>query len=174
MERITRFYRGYDCINFECINDSNRCSPGAGGSHGMHGLDIVFYVNGLKGAVYFTLFTGWTPQDTQIIHYSNNLGVTPAKLGYISKEPIFNHQEIKKEKIDFLDINGYYEDFSGSNSKDAYFTLVNGGDDALWNFLEQYYRYTFLEGFDYPDVVKYPKKKRKLNNSKHLAKKNEM
>lgn len=160
MERITRFYRGHDCINFECINDSNRCSPGAGGSHGVHGLDIVFYVNGLKGAVYFNLFTGWLPQDTQDFPAINNLEAMPASLGHISKEPTYKCQEIRKEKIDFLGINEYYEGYSGLNAKDAYFTLVNGGDDALWNFLEQYYRHTFLEGFDYPNVVEYSKKKR--------------
>lgn len=164
MKRITRFYRGYDCINFECINDSNRCYPGGGGSHGLHGLDIVFYVNGEKGAVYFILSTGWLPKSEPTNEYID-FGKSepyPVSLGYISKEPFYSYQEKIKERIDFLDIDEYYLDRSGLDSKDAFYSLVNGGDDALWSFLEQYYRYTYLEGFDYPKRAEYPKKKRKF------------
>lgn len=154
-ERIVRFERGYDCIKFECINDDPHCHPGSGGSHGRCGLKIRFVVKGEEGAVQFLLMTGWVPQyaEADRIHYRHvpeweSHGVIPSDLGYHSKKPQHEGQ-IDSGPCEFCDGEPCYYDGSGLNASDAMYALVNGGDEALWEFLEAYYATTF-EGAPYP------------------------
>lgn len=170
LRREVKFISGYDCIKFKCKFNSERCYPGSGGSHGVHGLEIRFYVHGEKGAVQFVLSTGWKPQyiePDKIRHLSlsncfdNCNGMFPmaTDLGYHSYKPHYEGQTPIENKCEVLGGKTCYYDGSSLNCNDAFYTLLNGGEDKLWEFLEQYYKCVF-EGDDYPKVTEYPVERR--------------
>lgn len=165
-EHIVRFNAGYDCIRFECKFGSKTCKPHSGGSHGVYGMGILFVTKGEAGAVQFLLSTGWLPQRAE----PSNIGVrnavwaspmgdyfpVPMDLGYHSKKPMFEGHTCIEESCEFCNGQPCYYDGSSLNANDAMYALVNGGDKALWAFLEGYYRSVF-EGADYPVPAEYPK-----------------
>jgi hypothetical protein len=59
-----------------------------------------------------------------------------------------------------LDGANCYYGGSALNAMDAFYTLVNGGGDALWGFLEDYYR-TVFQNAPYPKATEYPMAPRK-------------
>ena len=160
MEHIIRFERGYDCIKFECVHGSKNCKPGSGGSHGIHGLNIRFISKGDAGAVQFLLYTGWTPQyaeESSIVFRSiRDCGrnMMPADLGFHSKTKRYDDQEPVDSSCEFCDGQPCYYDGSGLNASDAMYALVNGGDAALWSFLDAYYQCVF-NGGEYPKPAEY-------------------
>lgn len=160
MEHIVKFEVGHDCIRFECVNGSKNCKPGEGGSHGVHGLSIRFVTKGKDGAVQFLLHTGWLPQyaepDNILFRDIRDWGshTIPVDLGYHSKTPRHKGQATIQDKCEFCDGQPCYYDGSGLNANDAMYALVNGGDKALWEFLDGYYAATF-EGGKYPAPVEY-------------------
>lgn len=169
LQHLTFFERGHDCINFECVHDSPRCKPNEGGSHGVHGLQIRFVVKGEEGAVQFLLFTSWIPRHEDATScglyvsnwgYGHNsaLNTLPADLGYHSRTPMYEGHE-SRHNCEHLDGAPCYYDGSGLNAQEAMYTLVNGGGDALWTYLEHYYAYIFRGG-EYPVRVEYDKPKR--------------
>jgi hypothetical protein len=161
MEHIVRFERGHDCIRFKCINDSPKCIPGKGGSHGVGGMQIRFIVKGDAGAVQFLVSTGWLPRAVSkkdFLWESDELSSffpSPVDLGYHSKTPRYEGQS-SMGKCEWCDGLDCYYDGSGLNAINAMYTLVNGGDAALWEFLEQYYHYVFSGGA-YPKTIEYIK-----------------
>ncbi len=168
LEHIVRFERGHDCIRFECIFGSKRCKPGAGGSHGRHGLQIRFVVKGNKGAVQFLLHTDWLPQYTEKssigsrdIHDWGGEHVIPVDLGYHAKEPQYDGQEPSTEACEFCDGEPCYYDGSALNANDAMYALVNGGGEALWAFLDAYYECRF-NGGEYPEPAEYEMPPRRM------------
>jgi len=162
LERIVRFSAGHDCMRFECKLKSPRCMPGGGGSHSVHGVDAKFFVKGADGAVQFVLFTGWLPRASKQDEYGWESigGALPADLGYHSKKPRYDGQTSIKEACEFCDGKPCYYDGSGLNAYGAMHALVNGGDAALWAFLEEYYAHVF-HGKPYPKPVEYPTPLRK-------------
>lgn len=168
MRREIKFYSGYDCMKFECKFDSERCVPSGGGSHGVHGLDIGFFVHGKKGVIQFKLSTGWLPQkvkESRIgnreLSFNNLDGIFPmaTDLGYHAYEPQYEGQTTIQDKCEMLGGKPCYYDGSSLNANDAFYTLLNAGEESLWEFLEKYYKCTF-EGGKYPQVYEYPKKER--------------
>jgi hypothetical protein len=166
LEHVVKFEKGYDCINFECISDSKNCKPGSGGSHGSHGLSIRFVVKGEEGAVQFLLYTGWLPQHSlcsfgfRDCDFSGSYSFLPADLGYHSKTPKYKDQMMFKN-CPYCDGELCYYDGSSLNANDAMYTLVNGGDEALWEFLDQFYYCIFKDG-KYPIPTEYIKPRRKI------------
>ena len=159
LEHVVCFEQGYDCIKFECINGSKKCIPGTGGSHGRHGLGIRFVVKGDEGAVQFVLNTGLTPQRAE----PSSIGIRncdwacymlPVDLGYHSKTPRYDGQEPMADACEWCGGQSCYYDGSGLNASDAMYALVNGGGDALWEFLDAYYESVF-HGAPYPTPVEY-------------------
>jgi len=167
LEHIVRFEAGYDCINFECKFNKPNCKPGKGNSHGKHGLEMRFVVKGDAGAVQFLLSTGWLPQRVlpdgiHVRHLNLETSKTfplPADLGYHSKKPHYAGQEPIDGSCEFCDGQPCYYDGSSLNANDAMYALVNGGDKALWAFLDAYYVHVF-EGGEYPTPAEYPAKRR--------------
>lgn len=49
-----------------------------------------------------------------------------------------------------------YYDGSSLNCQDAFYVLINCGEEKLWKFLEEYYKCVFEKG-DYPNVGEYGK-----------------
>lgn len=168
MEHIIKFERGHDCIRFECYWGKETCIPGYGGSHGKHGLTLRFVSKGDAGAVQFTLYTGWLPQHIvpsqigfrDIQNWGSN--VLPSDLGFHSKKPHYTGQEPIEQACEYCNGQPCYYDGSSLNAYDAMYALVNGGDTALWAFLDAYY-VTIFEGADYPQPAEYEKPLRKTN-----------
>lgn len=162
MEHFVRFTEGYDCIKFECINESKLCKPGSGGSHGRHGMNIRFISKGEQGAVQFVLYTGWLPQFVS----QSNIGYReikdwghtpiPADLGYHSKSPMYDGQTVIDNSCEWCDGNPCYYDGSWLNASDAVYSLLNGGDKVLWSFLDGYYKHVF-NGEEYPKPAEFSK-----------------
>ena len=152
---------GYDCIKFECKHGSGKCKPNSGGSHGRHGLNICFVAQGDKGAVQFVIYTGWIPQyiERSIIGVYNiknwaTHDPIPADLGYHSKVPMYEGQDVITDSCKYCDGMPCYCDGSGINAEGAMYTLVNGGDEALWKFLDAFYDSVFNDG-EYPKPTEY-------------------
>lgn len=163
MKHIVSFNAGYDCIKFECSSGSKDCRPGSGGSHGRHGLTIRFIAKAERGAVQFVLYTDWMPQSCPVSDIGHrdvrNWGeghLMPADLGYHSKTPRYEDQLPISKSCEFCDGQPCYYDGSGLNASDAMYALVNGGDKALWDFLDAYYASVF-SGEEYPTPAEYPK-----------------
>jgi hypothetical protein len=132
LEHSVRFEKGYDCIRFECINDSPSCKHGSGGTHGKHGMNISFIVKGDEGAIQFVIYTGWIPQH--------------------AKKSTIGTLNIRKWSV--MDVMP--ADLLTLNAELPMYVLVNGGDEALWKYLEDYYHATFNDG-KYPELVEYEK-----------------
>jgi hypothetical protein len=169
MEHIIRFFRGHDCIDFECAYGSKNCAPGEGGSHGKSSVTIVFAVKGEKGAINFSIYSGWLPvfqKQDDIGSYSgikfNSGSFMPADLGYHAKEPQYEGQTVCQESCLWLDGAPCYYDGSGLAAYEAMYTLVNGGDDELWKYLEDVYLARF-QGGEHPKPYEYPYPKRVAN-----------
>ncbi len=159
MKREVKFISGYNCIDFPCKFDK-KCSPN--NSHGKHGLDILFLLHGEKGCVQFKFSTGYVPfySKKDNISYRDipknpcaDLYPLPVDLGYHSYTPHYEGQT-SRGPCDYLGGKECYYDGSGLNANDACYTLINGGEEELWKFLEQYYKCTFEEG-KYPEVCEY-------------------
>lgn len=168
LRREVKFNAGYNCIKFDCRFDK-KCS--IENTHGKHGVEILFYVHGKKGAIQFGLSTGWFPQYVipDKIRYRdldngfrNQLNCYPMAfdLGYHSYVPHYEGQKPISNKCKVIGGVCYY-DGSSLNANDALYTLINGGDEKLWEFLEKYYLYIFEKG-KYPKVAEYPTKIRKI------------
>lgn len=163
MEHKVEFKAGYDCIKFQCIHGSVRCFPGSGGSHGKHGMNIRFLSKGEKGVVQFLLYTGWLPlkthdQNIEFLFSPVNPPL-PADLGYHSPKPLYEDHYQTKDACEYLEGKPCYYDGSTLNAGNAMYTLLNGGEDALWKFLDEYYLHIF-EGGPYPRAAEYPKQPR--------------
>ena len=160
MEHIVRFEEGHDCLRFTCRWDSAQCRPGAGGSHGVSGLVIRFVSKGDAGAVQFALSTGWLPQYTEPSSIGTRWieswggAAMPYDLGYHSKAIRYEGQAIIDDACEWCDGQPCYYDGSGLNAYDAMYTLVNGGEVALWAFLDAYYESVFKDG-PYPQPAEY-------------------
>lgn len=155
MKHITRFIEGYDCITFECIEGSPNCQPGKGGWHGKDGLKVLFVSKGKEGAVQFILGLGVTPQTEAQIEWKGYL--YPFDLGYHSKTPRYEGQKPISAHCEFCDNETCYYDGSSLNANDAMLALVNGGDKALCEFLDGYYKHVFYdEKYPVPAQFKMP------------------
>ena len=168
MEHQVKFIRGYDCMTFPCRFDK-KCTPG--NSHGKHGMEMLFLVKGEKGAVQFVMSTGWmpfhSPQDKIGVRRIQKMELSdyypmPTDLGYHSYKPHYENHTPMKGACSVLDGAECYYDGSSLNCNDAYYAFVNGGEEALWDFLEQYYACVFEEGKyptpkEYCEPVKEPK-----------------
>jgi len=161
LERKVLFESGFDCRKFECINDSPKCIPGEGGSHGLSGLKIRWLVRGPEGAVQFLLMTGLTPVPLDDSSHSglNETMMMPADLGYHAYKPQYPDQD-SMGKCEYLDGAECYYDGSGLNAEGAFKTLINAGGEALWEFLGQYYMAVFHDK-EYPKPVEFKKPLRK-------------
>jgi hypothetical protein len=124
--------------------------------------------------VQFLLYTHWLPQRSTpsaigvrelALNCPVELGPLPADLGYHSKTPHYEGHT-SMGACEFCDGQDCYYDGSGLNANDAMYALLNGGDDALWKFLDEYYR-TVFEDAAYPTPAEYPMPER-LKASKRV------
>lgn len=146
LERRIEWEPGFDCIRFECRYGKDTCKPGAGGSHGVHGLQIRWLVIGDKGAVQFLLFTNWMVEPERF-NARSAFAPLPADLGYHSRTPQYEGQT--PFDCEYVPDGKCYYDGSGVNAQEPFAVLCNDGIDALWAYLESYYQHVF-EGGEFP------------------------
>ena len=170
MKHSVHFERGHDCVRFECVHNSAACKPGSGGSHGRTGLTIRFVSQGDAGAVQFVLGTGWLPKCVKVsdirvrnVRKWGDTDALPMDLGYHSKTPRYDGHTPTQDSCEYCGGQPCYYDGSGLNANDAMYALVNGGDDALWVFLDAYYDCVF-NGAKYPAPAEYPASLRQKGN----------
>lgn len=123
--------------------------PDPSKNYGTHGVDIRFVMSDEKGAIQFLLYTNWQLPHIAEKQYKDPsipkwmLRPMPADIGYHSPKPIYEGQGIMAESCEYLDGRPCYYDGS-SLQADVYFdVLVTGGDEALWNKMEEYHKELF-------------------------------
>lgn len=153
-KRSVHWEPGHDCLRFECKVGSPGCRPGSGGSHGIGGMKLRFVLRGNEGAVSFLLHTGWLPEPDLSCLLSERGGfVMPMDLGYHSLKPTYEGQN-PGGVCEHLDGEVCYYDGSGLNAEEPFRVLCNEGDEAMWSYLEAYFRHVF-RGAPFPKGKSY-------------------
>lgn len=100
-------------------------------------------LKGPKGAVQFVMLTGWALPHCKA-EYPDAFDDYPmaSDLGYHSPEPMYEGQQSISEKCDILGCECYY-DGSTLNAEEPMRLLIEQGHEALWRYLEDYYRSRF-------------------------------
>ena len=158
MKRKVQFEHGHNCRDYECAFDSTECRKGSEGYHGISGMNVRFMVIGEKGVVQFVMsLPSMVPSEDAGEPMPFKNGPTPygTDLGYHAYEPQFEGQT-PQDSCKFLDGKPCYYDGSSLNADAPLKTLINAGEDALWEFLEKYYNCLFCDG-EYPQAAEYHK-----------------
>lgn len=136
--RMLNLRRGYDCRE-SCVHEVK-------GAHGIGGVELLAFLVGPAGAVQFRHLTNWYPASVDTPFSRRDYRGVPADLGYHAREPQYDGQP-QMERCDILwpddPDHGCYYDGSGLNAEPVFEVLVNGGDEALWEYLLRYYRQVF-------------------------------
>ena len=127
-------------------------------NYGIHGCNLCFYVKGEKGAVQFIIYTNWHLPHVQkeLIskchgsrtefsgHHFCHLEPIPADIGYHSPKPMYDSQEPISTECDLIGKGKpCYYDGSSLNAEGYFQIMVEGGSEALWKALEEYYHNRF-------------------------------
>lgn len=124
-------------INFKAAFDKRDIDPKK--NYGIHGVDLYMILKGKKGAVSFTLFTGW-----YLPHIDLKSEPLPADLSYHSYMPMFEDHEPHGECM-WLDNHICYCDGSTLNAEGIWQALLHKGSEGVWQELENYYESVFKE-----------------------------
>jgi hypothetical protein len=123
-------------------------------NYGMHGCTLSFVLTGELGAVQFVLYTNWQlPHVTEERWSKYEDDFTrrlltepmPVDLGYHSPKPMYAGQTVVTKSCPYLNDKPCYYDGSGLNAEPVYKLMLEGGSDAVWKELEEYYTHTFGE-----------------------------
>lgn len=146
---LSRDGRGVDAlerrVEFSPAYDKRSDEPGK--NYGIGAVVLRMYVIGPDGAVQFVAHTDWHLPHVDA-HLRRNFPQHPrgevmaADLGYHSKVPQYDGQEVMKECCDLLGCACYY-DGSGLNAEPILDVLLREGSDGVWRELERYYAETF-------------------------------
>ena len=119
-------------------------------NYGIHGAEIYFYLIGDEGAVQFVIHTSWHLPHVQAELDRKTLNPRfpylhhkpmATDIGYHSKIARYEGQTALFEKCEFTNGPCFY-DGSTLNAKEPFEVLVSKGHEALWAWMENYYRDT--------------------------------
>ena len=170
LKREIRFVAGYNCVDFECVNGQANCG------HGKSGMGIMFVVMGDNGAVEFVIDTGWYPYYNDGMPLGNRL-----MYGQCRSEPhpgpVMIHspkQESPDDKASdpscrYLGGKPCYLREYYLMGQDAFYSLVNGGEDGLWKFMESVYSHFFISQSMPIEVSEFRTKPRALSQKQPVA-----
>lgn len=128
-ERIITFKPGFICEKW-------LANPNDNSHHGIASPDILFLLRNDKGAVQFMLMTGW--------YLNGREGKPmPSDLGYHSLLPKYKGQEPLTQKCNWLNDMPCYYDGSTLNADKPFRILIEQGEEALWQYLEEYHKEIF-------------------------------
>ena len=134
-------------ITFTPAYDKRDADPSK--NYGIHGVDMRCLLTGPLGVVQFVVFTGWMlehiEKEMEARHHDAvGFRITrpmPADLGYHSPKPMYDGNS--EMECDLLPGGKCYYDGSSLNAEKPFRLLKEQGSEALWTFLENYYRETF-------------------------------
>lgn len=108
-----------------------------------------FLPDGREGAIQFLINTGWLT-DRLLDEVENRPGrdlwvykPNQIDLGYHSPIPMYKEHEPLLQTCDVLAGQPCYYDGSGLNGEKPWKILREEGDQALWEFLDNYWHYVF-------------------------------
>ncbi len=142
LARVVKFYPAY-----------NKMAEG----RGRHGVNLLMALKGDdKGAVSFSLYTNWyLPDDTISLIKSTVSADTEMKIEtFFTPQPagidyhsliMLSEYDAKIDRCDLLDGQPCYSDGSVTASTHVYNLLLTEGDEAVWKYLEEYYRQLFIK-----------------------------
>lgn len=114
--------------------------------YGTHGVNMRWYLKGEKGIVQFVVYTNWhLPHKHKEYVVSGKvfmLAPMPADVGYHSPVKIHGH-ETEFDDCSLMPDGKCYYDGSGLQAESLFQILVSEGDEAVWQYMEDYYRRTF-------------------------------
>jgi hypothetical protein len=128
-ERIITFKPGFVCEKW-LVN------PEDGSNHGIASPDILFLLRNDRGAIQFLLMTGWYLNGT-------TRKPMPYDLGYHSPSPMYQEQRMADKECPWLDNKPCYYDGSSLNAEKPFRILIEEGEEALWEYLENYHKEIF-------------------------------
>ncbi len=119
-------------------------------NYGIHGVDIAFFLKGEKGAIQFVFYTNWQLPHVQKENDSKPLNEFPymfhkpmaTDVGYHSPKPMYEGQTKMSGKCDIIGGDCYY-DGSSLYAETMFDILVEKGDEAVWQKLEEEYAERF-------------------------------
>ena len=145
MERLTEINPAYDKRSDEPEKN-----------YGIHGVDLRFVLKGELGAVQFVIYTNWHNENVQEEFLAkrdfSNYGQRrflpmPADVGFHSPKPMDYQDEsdTSRDECPYLDGKPCYYDGSGLHADKVYWIMVNEGGEAMWDYLEEFYKDVFGE-----------------------------
>lgn len=146
LERIFAVRPAYDCIGVQpCVHGSDRCKPGAGGSHGRHNAEMHLTVRGVDAEVTLVVGTGWD-LPTVPDHHTHR-GPEGRFVELHTARPRYEGQDVRTPQPgDSCETWGAcYVDSGYSMSDEPTRLLVEKGSDAAWAWLENLYTQTQAE-----------------------------
>ena len=133
-ERVIAFKPGYLCERWEA-------NPQDPGSHGRHGSEVLFLLVGKAGVVQFLIYTGWHVSRDPLPQ--SQWRSMAADLGYHSRKPHYDGQGARTDCPWLPKGTKCYYDGSGLNAEEPWKLLRDEGEEAMWSYLEDYYRGVF-------------------------------
>lgn len=118
------------------------CSLTGWGSHGRHGMDMLWMVRKDNKAVHFYLFTNWMPDWEEFD--KGNYSPNPCNLGYHSPTPQYEDQTPAN---DCPWITGPCYSDQTYHAAPAFRVLVSKGEEAMWEYLIDYWKTQFAPQF---------------------------
>lgn len=117
-------------------------------NYGIHGVTLVMFLKGDKGAVNFTLYTNWNlPHVTKELlnrpsdEYSIRAHFLPqpAEVMYHSPVPMYEGHTATTNTCEHIGGVPCYSDFSCLAADQFYQALLEEGSEGVWLKLEEYY-----------------------------------
>lgn len=130
--RSTQWFPAYD-----------KRDPCPSKNYGIGAATLVFIVSGKAGAVNLTIYTGWYLKSVREEFGSKGWrsDVMAIDLGVHSHTPQYPNHTVKTDCY-ILQGDCYY-DGSTLGAEEPFELLLSKGSDALWEYLENYYREQF-------------------------------
>lgn len=148
LRREIRFDPGYD------YREEDKDKP-AGQQRGVHGLGVRFFLHGQEGSVQFVFWTDWLPtwyeegafghKRFKPDHNPQLLNFYPmaVDIGYHSRHPRYEtHEPMSCDVVPGMD--QCYYDGSSMMAENVMVLLLQGGHEAVFGYLENYYESVFF------------------------------
>ena len=111
-----------------------------GRDYGQHGMEIIWYLRGPKGAAVFNLFAGWVPGVKGIPPALSEFYPTGSDLGYHALVPQYEGQEdYRRDDCTLMPGGTCYYDGSGLAAERVATAFIEHGEPAVWAALESRY-----------------------------------
>lgn len=113
-------------------------------NYGIHGMELMFRLQGPRGVVQFLVYTGMHLRHVEEELWERNQGgrynpFSPdgADIGYHSPVPTYEGQTARE--CDLLPEGKCYYDGTSLGASEFMPTFLEGGDEAVWKMLEERY-----------------------------------